>query len=133
MGAGEPMRVGELVAIDGFDVVVAWAGESVSDGRCCRLFLEEGVTSLRSMSSRALFLLFSMLGCSNVPSGRLKIFDYECWMVGRTLMFESLSSNWWGTITGKSWRDWLADYFSGPSRSCAISAGLLIGLDGNED
>lgn len=51
-GAGEPMRVGELVAIDGFD------GVMVSS---CRLLLEERGTSLRSMSSRALFLLcFSM-------------------------------------------------------------------------
>ena len=65
-GAGEPMSVGVLVAIDGFDVVVmVWAGESVSDARPCRLLLEEWVTTLRSMSSRALFLLCDdMLGCS---------------------------------------------------------------------
>lgn len=57
MGAGEPMSVGELVAIDGFDVVIAWAVVVVSDARSCRLFLLESVTCLRSMSSRALFLL----------------------------------------------------------------------------
>ena len=53
-----------LVATDGFDVVMVWAGESVSDARACRLLLEEWVTTLRSMSSRALFLLCDMLGCS---------------------------------------------------------------------
>ena len=63
-GAGEPMSVGVLVAIDGFDVVMVWAGESVSDARACRLRFEEWVTTLRSMSSRALFLLCDMLGCS---------------------------------------------------------------------
>ena len=63
-GAGEPMSVGVLVAIDGFDVVMVWAGESVSDARACRLRLKEWVTTLRSMSSRALFLLCDMLGCS---------------------------------------------------------------------
>ena len=52
------MSVGVLVAIDGFDVV------SISDARACRLLLEEWVTTLRSMSSRALFLLCDMLGCS---------------------------------------------------------------------
>lgn len=53
MGAGEPMRVGELVAIDGFDVVKAWAragadasesgsvSEFDSEGRFCRFLLEE--------------------------------------------------------------------------------------------
>ena len=56
--------MGVLVAIDGFDVVMVWAGESVSDARACRLLLEEWVTTLRSMSSRALFLLCDMLGCS---------------------------------------------------------------------
>lgn len=40
-GAGEPMSVGGLVAIDGCDVFKAWAGEPVSDAWCCRLLLEE--------------------------------------------------------------------------------------------
>lgn len=53
-GAGEPTRVGELVAIDGFDGVMASS---------CRLLLEERGTSLRSVSSRALFLLCSMSEC----------------------------------------------------------------------
>ena len=57
------MSVGVLVAIDGFDVVMVWAGEVGSDARACRLLLEEWVTSLRSMSSRALFLLCDMPGC----------------------------------------------------------------------
>lgn len=39
VGAGEPMIVGELQAMDG--VVAFWAGESASDDWCCRLFLEE--------------------------------------------------------------------------------------------
>lgn len=52
VGAGEPMSVGELEAMDG--VVAFWAG---SDDWCCLLFLEEWFTSLRSLSSRALFLL----------------------------------------------------------------------------
>ena len=40
-GAGEPMSVGELVAIDGFDVVVTWTRESAFDALSCRLLLEE--------------------------------------------------------------------------------------------
>lgn len=59
-GAGEPMSVGGLVAIDGCDVFKAWAGESVSDAWCCRLLLEELVIGLCSLSSSDLFLLVSM-------------------------------------------------------------------------
>lgn len=58
VGAGEPMRVGELVA------VVARAGDVASEECCCRrLFLEE---CLRSFSSRDLFRVFSMFGSSDV-------------------------------------------------------------------
>ena len=43
VGAGEPMSVGELEAVDG--VVAFWAGESASDNWCCRLFLKVGLTN----------------------------------------------------------------------------------------
>ncbi len=59
--AGEPMSVGELVAMDGFDVVVVWVIGFGSEAWSCRLLLLERVIDLRSMSSRALFLLVSMI------------------------------------------------------------------------
>ena len=57
MGAGEPMRVGELVAIDGLDGIMAWAVGFGSGAWFCRLLLLERMIDLRSMSWRALFLL----------------------------------------------------------------------------
>lgn len=70
MGAGEPMRVGELVAIDGCDVFKAGgAGESVSGVRCCRLLLKDGAVGLGSLSSSDLFLLVSIFLGSMVVSG----------------------------------------------------------------
>ena len=50
-GTGEPMSVGELVAIDGF----AWAGVIVSDAWPCRLLFRKWIASWLSISSRALF------------------------------------------------------------------------------
>ncbi len=41
MGVGEPMSVGELVAVDGCDSVGAWAGDDECDDWSCRLLLGE--------------------------------------------------------------------------------------------
>lgn len=120
-GAGEPMSVGGLVAIDGFSVLRVWAVVSASDARSCRLLLLERVTSLRSMSSRALFWLFSMLKSSDMSIELLMIFNYKCWMIETNSMLERLSSNWRGKIM-PSLGGAVADQFVGPSRSCAISA-----------
>lgn len=59
-GAGEPMSVEELVAIDGCDVVVGWVGVFVSVVWFCRLRFR---ASWLSMSSRALFLIVSIFEC----------------------------------------------------------------------
>ena len=67
--AGEPISVGELVAVDGFDVVVVWVIEFGSEAWSCRLLLLERAIDLRSMSSRALFLLVSMIEIAGSVEG----------------------------------------------------------------
>ena len=72
-GAGEPISVGGLVGIEGIVAINArvWEfgfeseSESESDALSCRLLLGwVWDVCLRSMSSRALFLIFNMFGSS---------------------------------------------------------------------
>lgn len=79
MGAGEPMRVGELVALDGVDGIMGWAVGFGSGAWFCRLLLLERMIGLRSLSSRALFLLFSMTETSDALIGEL--IDTQFWML----------------------------------------------------
>ena len=79
MGAGEPMRVGELVAIDGLDGIMGWAVGLGSGAWFCRLLLLERMIDLRSMSWRVLFLLFSMTETSNGLFEEFLIFNSGCW------------------------------------------------------
>lgn len=81
------MSVWGLGAIDG---VIAWAGGSVSDVPACRLLLLERVIGLRSMSSRALFLLFSILKCSDASIESLIILHDGCRVIETSPMFERL-------------------------------------------
>ena len=78
-GTGEPMSVGELVAIDGFDVVMAWAGVFVSDASwSCRLLFRKWIASWLSISSKALFLIFSILESDDASDERAMMLNYEC-------------------------------------------------------
>lgn len=67
-GAGEPTSVGELAAIDECEVVIGWVGVFVSDAWSCRLRFRKCAASWLSMSSRARFLIVSIIERSDSSS-----------------------------------------------------------------
>ena len=77
-GAGEPMRVGGLVGMDG---IVVRAVVVVSGARFCLLLLLRWESDVRSVSSRARFWLLPMLGDCLLLIRRLMRLNCECRMI----------------------------------------------------